>query len=101
MRKGSWIEFDSKNFNVDDIELDFDTHQKRKLRIYKTKSGRGGKIVTLIEGLVINDEELRKLVKKLRSFCGAGGSLKNGKLEIQGDQVSKISDYMKNLGYKI
>ncbi len=70
------------------------------------KNGRGGKIVTVLDGLPKNENYLKELSKELKAKCGVGGSFligeKHGIIEIQGDkrdQLKKILD-LKGMKYK-
>ena len=56
------------------------------VRVSRTRRGRGGKTVTQIEGLSLAEPDLRSLARDLKRLCGTGGSVKNGMIEIQGDQ---------------
>lgn len=60
------------------------------VRVRRETNGRGGKTVTTIAGLALNQTELQSLLKDLKRVCGAGGALKDGVLEIQGDQCDLI-----------
>jgi len=64
---------------------------------YETK-GRKGKGVTLIKELAMTDSELLALAKKIKSHCGTGGSVKNGTIEIQGEQREKIRVFLASQG---
>ncbi len=71
--------------------------QKLKLRLDTRQ--RAGKAVTLVEGFFGNEEDLDNLGKKLKTFCGTGGSVKEGVVIIQGDQREKLLLWLKKNGY--
>ena len=73
---------------------------QQDLRIQATRSGRKGKTVTIISGLQHNPESLAKLLKKLKSQCGSGGTIKDNNVEIQGDHKQKLLELVTKLGYK-
>ena len=72
-----------------------------KIRISLETKGRKGKNVTLIAGLRHNPTTLKDLARELKQYCGAGGSVKNGLIEIQGDQRSRVAQKMKAFGYRV
>ena len=74
------------------------TQQKLKVRL-DTKQ-RAGKAVTLIEGYIGTINELEDLGKKIKTFCGTGGSVKDGLIIIQGDQREKVLQWLLKNGYK-
>ena len=73
---------------------------QQKLRIKLDTKHRAGKAVTLIEGFVGKEEDLQDLGKKLKSFCGTGGSAKDGEIIVQGDQREKVMQWLMKNGYK-
>ena len=72
--------------------------QKLKVRLDTKK--RAGKAVTLVEGFTGTDEDLQDLGKKLKNFCGTGGSAKDGEIIVQGDQRDKVLQWLQKAGYK-
>jgi translation initiation factor 1 len=72
---------------------------EQKLLIRLETKHRAGKAVTLIEGFVGVDGDRDELVKKLKNFCGTGGSSKDGEMLIQGDQREKVIQWLLKNGY--
>ena len=69
-----------------------------KVKIQLETKGRKGKGVTLIKELAMTAEDLKELAKILKNHCGVGGAVKNGVIEIQGDQRSKILSLLNERG---
>ena len=82
----------------DNAEALLPAQQKLKVRL-DTKH-RAGKAVTLVEGFVGKEEDLEELGKKLKSFCGTGGSAKDGEIIVQGNQRDKVLQWLVKNGYK-
>ena len=68
------------------------------VRVSRETKGRGGKAVTLVRGLALDDAALAALGKRLRTACGAGGTLKDGVLEVQGDHVERVLAWLQQEG---
>lgn len=71
------------------------------LKIEIQKNKRGGKIVSVIKDLPHNPEYFKKLLKKMKSALGTGGSFKDDSLEIQGDHRDKMSEFLHKQGFKV
>jgi len=65
----------------------------------KLERRRYGKEVTVIEGISDSDVELKKIASELKSKLAAGGTVKNGRIEIQGDHREKVKDLLIKLGF--
>ena len=70
------------------------------VRVSRETKGRKGKGVTLIKGLNMDSAALESISKKLKIMCGSGGTIKRGIIEIQGDHIERILDYLKKQGGK-
>ncbi|MBK8822156.1 MAG: translation initiation factor [Anaerolineales bacterium] len=75
--------------------------QQQTIYLHRDSSGRGGKAVTLVKKLVLSEDDLKALAKKLKQECGTGGTVKDGIIEIQGEQREKIAGVLQKLGYKV
>jgi len=73
---------------------------EQKLTVRLETKHRGGKAVTLVLGFVGKNEELEELGKKLKNYCGTGGSAKDGEILVQGDQRDKVLQWLMKNGYK-
>ncbi len=60
------------------------------VRVRRETGGRGGKTVTTVQGLPLDDAALNALAKQLKAACGSGGTAKDGVVEIQGDHVERV-----------
>ena len=71
------------------------------VRLHRETKGRGGKAVTLVKGLPLAGAELKALAKVLKQKCGVGGAIKDGVIEIQGDQRPVIKAELEKQGYTV
>jgi translation initiation factor 1 len=70
-----------------------------KVRVGREVAGRGGKGVTVITGLPLSAAALEELGGKLKKSCGAGGAVRDGVIEIQGDHRDRLVAELQKLGY--
>ncbi|MBT5028407.1 MAG: translation initiation factor Sui1 [Nitrospina sp.] len=70
------------------------------VRVSRETKGRKGRGVTLIKGLAVDAVTLASMSKKLKAMCGSGGTVKEGIIEIQGDHIERILDYLMKQGVK-
>jgi translation initiation factor 1 len=71
------------------------------VRVSRETQGRGGKAVTLVRGLPLQGEALAALGKRLRAACGAGGTVKDGVLEVQGEHRDRVVELLLKEGFKV
>ena len=71
-----------------------------QVRVGREVAGRKGKGVSVISGLPLNEPELEALAARLKASCGAGGTVKDGKIEIQGDHRDRLVAELQKLGYE-
>ncbi|MEE9440733.1 MAG: stress response translation initiation inhibitor YciH [Candidatus Thermoplasmatota archaeon] len=60
---------------------------------------RYGKMMTVVDGLNPHDLDLDSLISNLKSICACGGTIKEGKIELQGDHRSKVKEALEKLGF--
>jgi translation initiation factor 1 len=75
--------------------------QQQTVYLHRSSSGRGGKAVSLVKNLTLSPDDLKSLAKRLKQECGTGGTVKEGVIEIQGEQRERIADVLRKLGYKV
>jgi translation initiation factor 1 len=70
------------------------------VRVSRQTKGRGGKSVTLVKGLALDPVALALLGKQLRTACGAGGTVKDGVIEVQGDHCELVMETLEKHGHR-
>jgi translation initiation factor 1 len=71
------------------------------VRIGRETKGRGGKGVTVISDLPLDEKNLTELAAKLKARLGTGGTVRDGRIEIQGDQRDRIVAELEGSGYRV
>jgi len=71
------------------------------VRVGRATKGRKGKGVTVVTGIPLGHDALLKLAKELKQKCGAGGTVKDGAIEIQGDHRQMLLDDLRKKGYTV
>ncbi|GLR76104.1 stress response translation initiation inhibitor YciH [Aliivibrio sifiae] len=71
------------------------------VRIQRETKGRKGKGVCVVTGLDMDDTQLKLLAAQLKKVCGCGGAVKDGDIEIQGDNREKIKDFLIKQGHTV
>ena len=100
MGKKNWIEFDNQDKKSEEAAKVDTVNKRSKINISKQKKGKKGKTVTLIRGLGTEDEiSLIELLKKIKVFCGTGGTLIDRNIQLQGDMVSKSVEFLRKEGF--
>ncbi len=72
---------------------------RQKIRVKLETKHRAGKAVTLVDNFIGTEEDKIELGKKLKTFCGTGGSVKDGEIIVQGDNRDKVVAWLQKNGY--
>lgn len=100
-----------KKLNFYSTNPDFEYHEEdnffeetlepseQVLRVLRDRKGRKGKEVTLVTGFEGQENDLKTLGKTLKAYCGVGGSVKDGEIILQGNQIDKALQFLKKEGY--
>ena len=72
--------------------------QTAKVAVEKRKKG---KLVTVVRGLSPKETDFAALLTKLQTTCGAGGSVQEDSLELQGDHADRVRELLRGMGYRV
>ena len=101
MAKGGWQEFSRpESLQRGAPAAEPTAKNQQRVRVQRTKAGKGGKMVTAITGLEAPESELKALLKQLKAAAGTGGTVKDGVIELQGDQVAPALAALEKAGYR-
>lgn len=75
--------------------------KRGRVEIQRQKAGRGGKTVTVVSGFVgIGLPEKERLAQRMQKLCGVGGTVKDGRIEIQGDKRETVATVLTEAGFQ-
>jgi len=74
--------------------------EQQDIKIYIEKR-RYGKTVTIVEGINANDIDINDLARQLKTKCASGGTVKDNKIELQGDHKKKVQEALAELGFNL
>ncbi len=74
--------------------------EQQRIRVYNDRR-RYGKTVTIVDGLDASDIDLEELARTLKNRCAAGGTAKEGRIELQGEHKRKVQAVLEGMGYKV
>ena len=81
-------------------KIDILSPSEQRVRLHLDRKG-GGKIVTVVKGLIHDDQFLLGLTKEIKKRCGSGGSFKNNEILIQGNKRDTIKNILIDKGYDV
>lgn len=84
----------------EDTSLTAKEKSAMKLYVSRDKKQRAGKTVTLVEGFTGPEDEAVKMLAALKALCATGGVFKDDTLQLQGDHVRKVMDWLVKQGFK-
>ncbi|MBL7013761.1 MAG: translation initiation factor [Candidatus Marinimicrobia bacterium] len=90
----------SISHNDEKNNIQFPKAKDQHIRIHLDRKG-GGKIVSVIKGIMMEPQELKQLAKELKSKCGVGGTVKDGRVLIQGNHREKIQQILIQKGFNV
>ncbi|MEB3271638.1 MAG: translation initiation factor [Synechococcus sp.] len=99
--RGGWQEFShAQSLARPDPATATTPKTQQRVRVQRSKAGKGGKTVTAITGLELPQAELLQLLRTLKAAAGTGGTCKDGVIELQGDQVAPALAALERAGFR-
>lgn len=74
--------------------------EQQSIRVHND-TRRYGKMVTVVEGLDVGDIDIAELARTLKNKCAAGGTAKEGRIELQGEHKRKVAEVLESMGYRV
>ncbi|MFQ5911083.1 MAG: stress response translation initiation inhibitor YciH, partial [Thermoplasmata archaeon] len=74
--------------------------EQQRIKIFSDRR-RYGKVVTIVEGIDAADIDIEDLAKKLKTKCAAGGTVKDGRIELQGEHRKKVKLALEKIGFTV
>jgi translation initiation factor 1 len=74
--------------------------EQQKIKIFMDRR-RYGKEVTIVEGIDVVDIDIEELASTLKKKCAAGGTMKEGRIELQGDHKKKVQKTLEEMGFNV
>jgi translation initiation factor 1 len=74
--------------------------EQQRIKIYSDKR-RYGKVMTIVEGIDEGDINMDELARKLKTKCAAGGTVKDGRIELQGEHKKKVQEALEKMGFTV
>ncbi|TET91263.1 MAG: stress response translation initiation inhibitor YciH [Methanomassiliicoccales archaeon] len=74
--------------------------EQQRIKIYSDKR-RYGKVVTIVEGIDESDINMEELARNLKTKCAAGGTFKDGRIELQGEHRKKVREALEKMGFTV
>jgi translation initiation factor 1 len=75
--------------------------REQQLITISSQKRRYGKVVTIVEGVNENDINIEELARTLKTKCASGGTVKEGRIELQGEHRKKVQQVMKDIGFQV
>jgi translation initiation factor 1 len=91
---------DFQNIEQENEHIESIKPSEQELRVWRDSKSRAGKTATIVKGFRGPESELSQLGKALKSKLGVGGTTKDGEIIIQGDFRERVTELLKDLGYK-